>query len=160
MAVGFWSPGNVKAEVYDFGMNAWTIVQDYPYGPYGFVYSYDMVYIPATSAYYVIGRYTGGFLSTIGMFKNGAWSEAGQLNTARSVSFSLFFVFQSYRFNFKRHRAEWANGALIVAGGWDIKSSEKCTISESGMFTCVDISPSLKDYEEGVSFVVESTYCV
>ena len=159
MAVGSRSPNNVKAEVYEFGTGDWTIVQDYPYGA-EYVAYYDMVYIPATSAYYVIGGYNGEFLSTIGMFKNGAWTEVGQLNTARSVSFSLFFVFQSYRFNFKRHRAEWANGALIVAGGWDIKSSEKCTISESGMFTCVDITSTLYNYASGVSFVVESTYCV
>ena len=91
MAVGSYSPYNVKAEVYDFGMDAWTTVQDYPYGD-GYVNSYDMVYIPATSAYYVIGGYDGTRLKTIGMFKNGAWSEAGQLNTARQVSFCSFFV--------------------------------------------------------------------
>ena len=134
-------------------------VKDYPYGA-EFFSEYEMVYVPATSAYYVIGGYSGGSLSTIGMFKNGAWSEAGQLNTARGVSFCSFFVFQSYRFNFKRHRAEWANGALIVAGSWGEKSSEKCTMSESGMFTCVDITPTLEDYMYGVSFVVESTYCL
>ena len=50
-----------------------------------------MVYIPATSAYYVIGgQYDYNKLPTIGMFKNAAWSEAGQLNEARAVSFCSF----------------------------------------------------------------------
>ena len=93
MAVGSYSPYNVKAEVYDFGMDDWTSVQDYPYGV-GFVAYYDMVYVPATSAYYVIGGYDGGSLSQIAKFKNGAWTEVGQLNTAREVSFSLFFCFK------------------------------------------------------------------
>ena len=91
MAVGSSWPEHIKAELYDFGMDAWTPVQDYPYGA-EFIVDYDMVYIPATSAYYVIGGYGGGYLSTIGMFKNGAWSEVGQLNTVRSVSFCLFCV--------------------------------------------------------------------
>ena len=91
MAVGSYSPYNVKAELYDFVTDDWTTVQDYPYGA-GSITNYGMVYIPATSAYYVIGGNDGGDLSTIGMFKNGAWSEAGQLNTARSVSFCSFFV--------------------------------------------------------------------
>ena len=74
------SENNVKAELYDFGMDAWTTVQDYPYSAGG-IANYGMVYIPATSAYYVIGGYDGSDeLSTIGMFKNGAWSQAGQLN--------------------------------------------------------------------------------
>ena len=75
-------------------MDAWTTVQDYPFTTHsGFGY-YGMVYIPATSAYYVIGGYDGWEdLATIAKFKYGAWTEAGQLNTARSVSFSLFFVF-------------------------------------------------------------------
>ena len=91
MAVGSFFPENVKAEVYDFGTGDWTTVQDYPYGD-EFVFYYDMVYVPATSAYYVVGGFSGRFLSKIGMFKNGAWSEAGQLNTARSVSFNSFCV--------------------------------------------------------------------
>ena len=91
MAVGSFSPYNNKAEVYDFVTDDWTTVQDYPYGD-EYVYNYDMVYVPATSAYYVIGGYDGSELKTIAMFKNGAWSEAGQLNTARSVSFNSFCV--------------------------------------------------------------------
>ena len=74
LAVGSRWPGSVKAEIYDFGTDDWTTVQDYPYGDE--LSRYDMVYIPATSAYYVIGQ------SEIVMFKNGAWSEAGQLNTS------------------------------------------------------------------------------
>ena len=90
--VGSVLPDNVKAEVYDFGMDAWTTVQDYPSDAE--FCCFDMVYVPATSAYYVIGGYDGGDLPTIGMFKNGAWSEAGQLNTARRVSFCSF-LFQN-----------------------------------------------------------------
>ena len=91
LAVGSVTPDNVKAEVYDFDMDAWTTVQDYPYGA-EYVAYYDMVYIPATSAYYVIGGYDGGRLSQITKFKNGARTEAGQLNTARGVSFFSFCV--------------------------------------------------------------------
>ena len=73
-------------------------------------------------------------------------------------------MFQSYRFNFKDDRADWANGALMVAGGefigFDRGSSESCTLDEGGQFTCVDISPTIDYYEIDVSFVVESTYCV
>ena len=90
------TPDNVKAELYEFGTGVWTTVPDYPFG--SAVAFYDMVYISQTSAYYVIGGQDGFILSTItlskiGMFKNGAWSEAGQLNTARRVSFYSFFCF-------------------------------------------------------------------
>ena len=95
MAVGSFFPENVKAEVYDFGTGDWTTVQDYPYGG-GFFVSNAIVYVPATSAYYVVGgKSDGGDLSEIGMFKNGVWSLAGHLNTARSVSFCTF-LFQVY----------------------------------------------------------------
>ena len=53
-----------------------------------------MVYIPQTSVYYVIGGWADGNLNTIAKFKNGAWSEAGQLNTARDVSFCPFLCFK------------------------------------------------------------------
>ena len=88
MAVGSGSPDNVKAELYDLDTGAWIAVLDYPYGSGMTVIDYDMVYVPATSAYYVIGGADGfGSLSKIAMFKNGAWREAGQLNKQRSVSF-------------------------------------------------------------------------
>ena len=90
MAVGSHYPGNVKAELYDLATGDWTTVPDYPYSS-GSVAFYDMVFIPATSAYYVIGGWDGQNLSEIGMFKNSVWSLAGHLNTAREVSFSLFF---------------------------------------------------------------------
>ena len=87
LAVGSYSPNNAKAEVYDFGTGDWTTVPDYPHGV-RYVSDHDMVYIPQTSAYYVIGGYDGSDrISTIAMLKNGAWSEAGHLNTARTVSF-------------------------------------------------------------------------
>ena len=153
LAVGSYSPYNIKAEVYDFGTGDWTTVQDYPYGvSRRYVAFYDMVYIPATSAYYVIGGYDGSDeLSTIGMFNNGAWSKAGQLNEARRVSLCSFFVFQKYQFNFKSHQAQWVNEALIVAGGYNERSSEKCTFDENDRFTCVEISPILESHAKGVS---------
>ena len=94
MAVGSRGPNNVKAEVFDFGTGVWTRVPDYPFSPSAVAY-YDTVYVTATLAYYVIdGISVSGDhdrLSTIAMFKNDVWSKAGQLNTARSVSFCLFF---------------------------------------------------------------------
>ena len=89
MAVGSISPDHVKAELYDLVTGVWTTVPDYP-SNIATIASYDMVYLPATSAYYVIGGWDGSLLSKIGMFQNGAWSEAGQLNTARRVSFCFF----------------------------------------------------------------------
>ena len=95
LAVGGRSPYNVHAELYNFGTGVWTAVQDYPFSPRLAVSYYDMVYVTATSAYYVIGGVPESDeyerLATIAMFKNGVWSDAGQLNTARDVSFCLFF---------------------------------------------------------------------
>ena len=54
-----------------------------------------MIYIPETSANYVIGGVDGWVneLATIAMFRNGAWTEAGQFNRAREVSFCSFCSF-------------------------------------------------------------------
>ena len=93
MAVGSRSPDSVKAEIYEFGTGDWTTVQDFPFGSGSWIAFYDMVYVPVTSAYYVIGGVNGdSWLTRIAMFKNGAWSEAGQLNTARDVSFRSFLL--------------------------------------------------------------------
>ena len=95
MAVGSSSPYNIKAELYDLVTGVWTAVPDYPYGNGVIIAGYDIVYVPATSAYYVIGGYDSWHpLTEIAMFKNGVWSEAGQLNTARSVSLCFFFCFK------------------------------------------------------------------
>ena len=64
-------------------------MEDYPFAGGSAIGGYDIVYIAVKSAYCVIGGFSGDFLSTIAMFKNGAWSQAGQLNTARHVSLSL-----------------------------------------------------------------------
>ena len=55
------------------------------------------------------------------------------------------------------HRAEWFNDALVVVGGgFETLSSEACTLSvASGKFECVNITPTLRDYKYGVSFVVD-----
>ena len=84
-------PNSFKAELYNFGSDVWTEVSDYPFGV-RCVSFYDMVYIPELPAYIVIGGYDGrNRISNIGKFQNGAWSDVGQLNKARSVSFRSFF---------------------------------------------------------------------
>ena len=91
LAVGSYSPNSFKAELYSFGSDVWTEVSDYPFGV-RCVSFYDMVYIPELPAYIVIGGYDGrNRISNIGKFQNGAWSDVGQLNKARSVSFRSFF---------------------------------------------------------------------
>lgn len=91
MAVGSSSPDNAKAELYDFGTGDWTTVQDYWFGGATYIAYYDMVYVPSTSAYYLVGGHDDtvkqSLLERIAMFQNGAWSEAGQMHHARQVSF-------------------------------------------------------------------------
>ena len=92
MAVGSYYPENVNAEKFDFETGSWTTADDYPYSD-GVAISYiDMLFIPEMAAYIVIGGQDGVIggtyaMSTIGMFRNGDWSQAGQLNTARAVNF-------------------------------------------------------------------------
>ena len=95
LAVGSYNPSNVKAELYDYGTGDWTSVQDYPFGSGPSVYAFDMLFIGELSAYFVIGGYDTNFsVATIAKFKNGAWSHAGRLNSARQVLyFSLLFFF-------------------------------------------------------------------
>ena len=91
MTVGSGGPDNIKTELFDFGTNTWETMDDYPYGSntaFGF---YEMVFIQESSAYYVIGEYDGkDRLTTIAMFHNGVWSQAGQLNQPRQVSPRFF----------------------------------------------------------------------
>ena len=64
--------------------------------------NYEMLYIPEISSYLVIGGYSGDVnLAKIAQFKNGAWSDAGNLNSPRHVSFSLkhFSLFLHYSAN-------------------------------------------------------------
>ena len=101
MAVG--SNGHVKAEIYKFGTGAWSQVDDYPFSMGVRVNSYEMLYIDEISAYLVIGGNYGDktgdnvepdqYSSLIAVFKNGAWSEGGELNEHRTVSLTwLFFL--------------------------------------------------------------------
>ena len=90
MTVGSRGPdgfNNIKTELFDFGTNTWETMDDYPYGSntaFGF---YEMVFIQEYSAYYVIGGFDGkNTLATISKFRNGVWSQAGQLNQPRHVS--------------------------------------------------------------------------
>ena len=92
LAVGSYYPNNAKAELYNFGTGSWKTVSDYPFSSKS-VYSYDMLYIPDTSSYLVIGGSDGNGLSQIAKFFNGNWIDAGQLNLPRTVSFLLFVYF-------------------------------------------------------------------
>ena len=89
MAVGSSNPQHVNAEKFDFETGSWTTADDYPYSDGVAISTYDMLFIPEMAAYIVIGGEDGDYyaISTIGMFRNGDWSQAGQLNTARTVSF-------------------------------------------------------------------------
>ena len=91
MAVGSYSPYNIKAELYSFGTGAWKTVDDYPFGTGKGVYGYEMVFIPKTKSYFVIGGATGSNgknrVSDIAKLTNGKWTLAGKLNSARNVSF-------------------------------------------------------------------------
>ena len=89
MAVGSSNPNNVNAEKFDFETGSWTTADDYPYSDEVAISRYDMLFIPEMAAYIVIGGENSDFydLATIGMFRNGDWSQAGQLNTARTVNF-------------------------------------------------------------------------
>ena len=91
MAVGSRTPDNAKTELYNFGTGSWAVTEDYPFAGGSGIGYYDMVYIAAKSAFYVIGGQNDENYdqATIAMFKNGAWSQAGQLKTARYVSSSL-----------------------------------------------------------------------
>ena len=67
-------------------------ISDYPFAS-KLLYAFDMVFIDNISSYVVIGGHDNlNYLSQIGMLTNGTWSDAGQLNSVRAVSFRLFFI--------------------------------------------------------------------
>ena len=121
-----------------------------------------MLFISELTAYIVIGGYDeyDANLATIAQFQNDVWTNVGQLNTARYVSFRALFCSISNWKNIKDHSAQWLDGALIVAGGvYKTGYSEKCTLNVSGQFSCVDILPTLYMVRSRVSFRVPATYC-
>ena len=94
LAVGSWSPDNIKAELYAFDTNAWADVEDYPFViPGSRITDYSMIFIPETSSYLVIGGTTFvdyvAVLSQIAIFANDTWYDAGRLNSVRRVSCRL-----------------------------------------------------------------------
>ena len=93
MAVGSSNQYNIKAELYSFGIGVWKTVDDYPYATGKGVYGYEMVFIPVTKSYFVIGGATGqngeGRVSHIAKLTNGPWYLA-ELKSVRSVRFFLF----------------------------------------------------------------------
>ena len=90
VAVGSFEPYNKKTELFDYGTNGWSTSEDYPFGNGEYFNGYDMLYIEELSAYFVISGFSGyDYLTTIAKFANGVWSSAGELNSARYVSFSF-----------------------------------------------------------------------
>ena len=92
MAVGKFDHN--KAELYEFPIDMWTTVSDYPFSDS--LNNFAMVYIPEISSYVVIGGSTDGFIfAQIAFLTNGAWSDGGNLNKQRYVSvFANFSKFQ------------------------------------------------------------------
>ena len=136
-------------------------VSDYPFSSGLRFNGYDMLYIDEISSFLVTGGYDKKQeLSKIAMFTNGAWFDAGQLIRGRQVSFSsLRFVLKNL-LSFQNHRAQWFDNGLVVAGGSDTLSTESCTLDyDTNKFECVDITPTLYVYKNGVSFVVPSDFC-
>ena len=83
-----------KAELYDFSTGKWIQVDSYPFGG-NCLCDHDMVFIPETSSYYVIGgEKCPDSFSQIGKFTDGAWSDAGHLKVKRQVSFRVFNFLQ------------------------------------------------------------------
>ena len=94
LAVGSWSSYNKKAELYSFDTGTWITADDYPFGSGSGLADYAMLYIPETSSYLVIGGMASG--SQIAEFKDGAWYDAGRLNSVRGVSFRSFLVVSKF----------------------------------------------------------------
>ena len=76
----------MKAELFDFGSDEWTNVEDYPNTRAQWICEYDMLYIPELAAYYVIGGADRSPSSAIVKFHDKVWSIVGQLNHPRKVS--------------------------------------------------------------------------
>ena len=77
--------------MFSFGTGDWNTVLDYPFGGGSGIYYYDMMFIPETSSYLVIGGFAGDSqLAQIARLKDGTWTNAGQLNSVRMVSYLIF----------------------------------------------------------------------
>ena len=83
-----WSSGHKKAELHEFGTNAWIPVNAYPFGSSTSLINFAMVFIDPISSFVVIG---GLGFSQIAIFANGEWSSAGGLSSARDVSIRFFY---------------------------------------------------------------------
>ena len=96
MAVGSGPAHHTEAELFDFETDNWTVVSCYPFSG-KHLDSFAMLYIRDLSAYFVIGGNGNNKkgLRTIAEFKNGVWSEAGQLLTTHNVSFNSFFCLKT-----------------------------------------------------------------
>ena len=96
MAVGGdFGIGEAHAELYNFENDSWKQTSDYPFA-HGYSFSkYEMVFIPETSAFLVIGGFAGQVRTNIARYEDDEWSDAGELQQLRLVSF--FLVFVSYK---------------------------------------------------------------
>ena len=103
LVVGSHGPYNKKTELYNYGSGAWKSVDDYPFPglPGAGVYDSELLYIPETLSFLVIGGWNGpdgaNYLSQIAQFKNDKWYDVGRLNVGRAVSFLLIFCFSLFR---------------------------------------------------------------
>ena len=95
LAVGSSEPPNAKAELFDFETGEWATVSDYPFSRHSRFFLHEMLFISELTAYIVIGGFDGydANLATIAQFQNDVWTNVGQLNTARTVSFRALFLF-------------------------------------------------------------------
>merc|ERR1711970_25274 len=147
--------GDKTTELYDFDDDSWSEGAKYPFGDpeHNFLGWHSMLYVDELESFFVVGGrgHTVGMqnhvvTAQIAKFKDGVWSDAGQLNRPR-MGTSAF----------------WLNGSLLVIGGYDRNETptEKCTMnSQTDMFECTDMSPALARHGEGHALVVPIDYCL
>ena len=71
------------------------------------------------------------------------WTKAGSLNNAR-----------------RGHGAIFNGDVVIVAGGFEDKKTEACTIVDDGSVTCIEQDPNLYDYcIYPEMFLVDDEFC-
>ena len=167
LAVGSADPQNgynKKTELYNFIASTWKTVEDYPFGSGSGLGDHDMLYIPETSSFLVIGgAYGNNQVATtqIAKLKDDAWYDAGQLNSVHTVSFCSICLFPTIQGRSRPMVTQHACRRRRKMQRSDKLSTESCTIDdESEKFDCVDIAPILDDYYMGVSFAVPSDFCV
>ena len=77
--------------MYNFKTGTWKVVNDYPFGSGSYIAMYDIVFIPESRSFLIIGGNDGSgvFVSHIAKFKDGVWHDVGRLNSGRNVNLCL-----------------------------------------------------------------------